>query len=130
MLRSKRGLSYRTRRGEKPHKKEVFGMELESLFTERKMHLNNRLNIVDIATALQSNRTYVSAYINRTHGLNFCNYVNRYRLAALEEKIRSEIEYTNTQLAEQCGFGSVDSMKRAVRLGLGMSLHEWKKTLR
>ncbi len=108
----------------------LFGEDLEKLFTEQKMHLNSRLNIIDVASALRSNRTYVSGYINRTYQLNFCNFVNRYRLMALEEKIRAQTRSSNSELAEQCGFGSVDSMKRAVRYHTGVSLCEWKKSLR
>jgi AraC-like DNA-binding protein len=55
--------------------------------------------------------------------------VNRYRLEELQQSIREHPEYTSNTLAELCGFGSTDSLKRAVRTSFGMSYSEWRKSL-
>jgi len=36
---------------------------------------------------------------------------------------------TYQALAEQCGFGSIDSMKRAVKAKTGCSINDWRRTL-
>ena len=100
--------------------------KIETLFTEQQLFLNSKLNILDIASALGSNRTYISYLINKNFNQNFCSYVNQYRIQYLEEKMHEQPELPNQQLAELCGFGSVDSMKRAVINKTGMSLQEWK----
>lgn len=100
--------------------------KIETLFTEQQLFLNSKLNILDIASALGSNRTYISYLINKNFNQNFCSYVNQYRIQYLEEKMREQPELPNQQLAELCGFGSADSMKRAVLNKTGMSLQEWK----
>lgn len=100
--------------------------KIETLFTKQQLFLNSKLNILDIASALGSNRTYISYLINKNFNQNFCSYVNQYRIQYLEEKMREQPELPNQQLAEFCGFGSVDSMKRAVLNKTGMSLQEWK----
>ncbi len=100
--------------------------KIETLFTEQQLFLNSKLNILDIASALGSNRTYISYLINKNFNQNFCSYVNQYRIQYLEEKMHEQPELPNQQLAELCGFGSTDSMKRAVLNKTGMSLQEWK----
>jgi hypothetical protein len=37
------------------------------------------------------------------------------------------MNYTNEVLAEMCGFGSVNSMKRAIFAKTGLNLTEWKQ---
>lgn len=87
------------------------------------------MTIQDVALAVGTNRTYVSAIINQTYTLNFCRFVNEYRLKALEKLLSNDLNMTYPALAEQCGFGSVDSMKRAVRTKMGGTIAEWRQAL-
>lgn len=100
--------------------------KLNDLFEEEKIYLNGKINIVDVANAIGSNRTYVSMVINSHFNQNFCTFVNQFRVAELERKISQNSDITLQELAESCGFGSVDSMKRAVASKTGMSFSEWK----
>lgn len=50
-------------------------MRTQMLFT------NAGLTIQDLATAVNSNRTYVSNAINRTYGISFSRYISRQRIA-------------------------------------------------
>ena len=103
--------------------------KLNSLFFDQKVYLNNKLNILDIASALNSNRTYISFLINKNYNQNFCSFVNNHRIQALSNKICEAPNTPNGQLAEACGFGSVDSMKRAVLTKTGLSFQQWKSGL-
>ena len=103
--------------------------KITQLFEEKHIFLNCKLNIMDIASEVGSNRTYISYLINQKFNQNFCSFVNQYRIRMLEEKVKSKPDMANHQLAEQCGFGSVDSMKRAVLNKTGLSLSDWKNTL-
>lgn len=100
--------------------------KIQYLFKEQRLFLNSKLNIMDIASALGSNRTYISFLINKNFNQNFCSFVNQYRIQYLEVKMLEQPDLPNQQLAEMCGFGSVDSMKRAVLNKTGKSLYEWK----
>jgi len=98
-------------------------------FDEKKIYLNSQLTILDIGLAVGTNRTYISAIINRQYNQNFCTFVNSYRIEELEKKILKNPHLSYDTLAESCGFGSVNSLKRAVFAKTGLSVSEWKKQL-
>jgi len=96
-------------------------------FDQNKIYLNSQLNIMDVVNALGTNRSYISAVINQQYNQNFCSFVNNYRVDELERVFSENPDFTIDVLAEQCGFGSVNSLKRAVFTKTGMSIAEWKK---
>jgi len=98
-------------------------------FEDEKIYLNSQLNIMDLVQAVGTNRTYISSIINQQYNQNFCSFVNRYRIKELEKVILEYPEYTNELLADSCGFGSLNSLKRAIFAKTGMSLSEWKKNI-
>ncbi len=99
-------------------------------FEQNKIYLNNQLNILDVVQAIGTNRTYISAIINQQYNQNFCAFVNSYRMEELERIIHVNHDVSNEILAETCGFGSVNSLKRAVMAKTGMSISEWKKLVK
>ena len=103
--------------------------KINNLFIEDKIHLNSKLTIQDIAQSVGTNRTYVSSIINQHFGVNFCTFVNNHRIHELETLIAHSPELTNQALAEICGFGSVDSLKRAVNNKTGLCVTAWKSSL-
>jgi AraC-like DNA-binding protein len=100
---------------------------IAKLFDKEKLYLNSNLTIQDVALAVGTNRTYVSAIINQSFNLNFCRFVNEYRIASLETMLAEHPDYSYTELAEKNGFGSVDSMKRAIQLKSNLSFSEWRQ---
>jgi AraC-like DNA-binding protein len=103
--------------------------KITNLFRTDKSYLNAKLTIQDVAQAVGTNRTYVSSIINQHYGVNFCTFVNNFRMEELEGMLRKHPELTNQVLAESCGFGSVDSLKRAVHAKTGLSVTQWKASL-
>lgn len=104
--------------------------KIASLFKNDRIHLNSSLTIQEVAQSVGTNRTYVSSIINQQYGVNFCSFVNNYRIEELEKMLKKHPELTNQMLADQCGFGSVDSLKRAVNAKTGLSVTQWKAQLR
>lgn len=100
---------------------------LDSFICDKQLFLNKDLTINDLALSVGTNRTTLSNYINKTLNQNFCSYINGFRVEYLQKTIVSHPDYTLSQLAEACGFGSVDSMKRAVMLKTGLSMVEWRR---
>jgi len=100
------------------------------LFEEKKIYLNNQLNIMDIVTEVGTNRTYISSIINQKYHQNFCSFVNGYRVEELKKHILENPDFNNDILAQLCGFGSEISMKRAVQAKTGMSVNEYKALIR
>ena len=90
-----------------------FAAELERLFDERKIWLNPRLTIGEVAQRLGSNRTYLSDYLNHTLGTSFYEYVNDYRIRAVAERLGDpECQLTIEAIAESCGFNSLSTFRR------------------
>ncbi len=95
-------------------------------FEVNKIYLDSQLNIMDIVQAVGTNRTYISGLINQQYNQNFCSFVNGFRLEELERVIHENQNLSNEVLAESCGFGSVNSLKRAIQAKTGLSILEWK----
>lgn len=105
---------------------------LDKLLVEveiKKAYLNSNLNILDVVQAVGSNRTTISNLINKNYNQNFCSFINGYRINELKKVYNENPHYTNEILAQECGFGSLKSLKRAVTAKTGLSLSEWKKNL-
>lgn len=108
---------------------QVILQKLLDEFEQERIFMNSKLNITDIVHKIGTNRTYISAIINQHYNLNFCSFVNQYRIAELERIFVANPMFGNELLAEKSGFGSLNSMKRAVSLHTGYSIAEWKRTL-
>lgn len=98
-------------------------------FEMKKIHKNCNLNITNVVQNVGSNRTYISTLINQQFNQNFCSFVNNYRLIELEEIYSLNPSLSNELLAEQSGFGSTNSMKRAIVSKTGYSISEWKNSV-
>ncbi|MDQ0065260.1 hypothetical protein [Chryseobacterium lathyri] len=93
--------------------------------TENKPFLNPHLKITELTTVFGTNRTYLSAFINTTYGLNFSMYINRFRLEEFE-RLKNLPEYENAEeeeLVYLSGFRSYQSLKRSEKI-----LRSLKKT--
>lgn len=87
----------------------------EAYFRKQKPFLNPELKIHDLATPLQSNRTYISKFINRTYGMNFNSYINLCRLHEMERllELPDNKEKKPVALINQTGFGNYRNYLRA-----------------
>jgi AraC-like DNA-binding protein len=70
---------------------------LESYMRKTKPYLEPKLKITDMTTGLGTNRTTLSRLINRTYGMNFSRFINRYRLEELE---RLQADSKNADVSE------------------------------
>ena len=98
-------------------------------FEKEKIYLNSNLNINDIVQKVGTNRTYISSIINQQFNMNFCTFVNNFRLDELQQIYIQTPSLSNEMLAELSGFGSFNSMKRAIASRTGYSVTEWKRSI-
>jgi len=102
--------------------------KLDFLLSNKKMYTNPELSIQDLAEMIGTNRSYVSSSINIFYNQNFCSYINQYRLNELKDTIQEDTTlFTQKELAYRCGFGSIDTMKRAVKQKTGLSMKDWRE---
>ena len=79
------------------------------LFEEKELFLNPKVSLNDLVIELNSNRTIVSNYINRSRAKNFNQYINELRINYLLKRFVDEPtikKYTIDALAEETGFNS------------------------
>ena len=73
----------------KQHSGKLNRRTFESFIRNEKPYLNPDYKITNLVEDMDINRTALSAFINRTYGMNFNRYLNRLRLKELE-KLRSQ----------------------------------------
>lgn len=86
----------------------------EEYIKKNKPFLNPELTIMDLVTPLEINRSYLSAFINKTYGVNFKSYINRCRLNEFNRLMRlpSTSQKDVNKIVVQAGFGSLRSYQR------------------
>jgi AraC-like DNA-binding protein len=89
-------------------------MRLELLFTEKQIYRNPDLTIWNVSDEMNSNRTYVSNFINRCYGINFSRFVNQYRINEAKSILKEtkSIKFSLETIGEKCGFGSLNNFIR------------------
>ena len=91
----------------------VEGM-LERIVEEQQLYLVKNLTLTDLAAAMGTNRTYVSNYLSQVRGQAFYDYINQIRI---EKKsvplLREHPEYTLDYVANESGFASISTFRRA-----------------
>lgn len=103
--------------------------KIKDVFERDQYYLNSQITIQDVANKIGTNRTYISSAINYYFQTNFCTFVNQYRIEKLIHVLQNEGDIPMQQLADLCGFGSIDSMKRAVFARTNMPFNKWKKQI-
>ena len=81
---------------------------------ENEVFLQHDLSLTMVCQALGTNRTYLSTLINQELGINFCRFINNYRIDYIKGYQKEHPQATNEELARIGGFGSISSMKRAM----------------
>lgn len=99
----------------KQHSGKLNRRRFENFIRNEKPYLNPDYKITDLVEALDINRTTLSAFINRTYGVNFNRYLNRLRLKELE-KLRSKPAGQGksiSSLLDKAGFKDFRNYSRA-----------------
>lgn len=99
---------------------------IRELMESRELYLTPGLKISDVAEALDTNRTYISACINRQTGMSFSDYVNGFRVRYAQSLIRrKDPDLTLTQIGIQSGFAGDTSFFRNFKKVTGQTPSEW-----
>ena len=90
---------------------------VEEYFRKEKPWLNPAFRITDMVEHFDLNRSVISAFINKTYGVNFNRYLNRQRLKELKrlQKLTENRNKTTAQLITQAGFSNGKHYLRALR---------------
>ena len=97
------------------------------LFEEEKPYLTPRVNVMEVARKIGTNKTYVSALLNKYMNQNFNQFVNAYRVREAQDYVKKHGRIALPSLCRTVGFHSMASFTVAFRLNTGMTPGEWCK---
>lgn len=100
---------------------------LQHELEEKELWLNPHLTLQELATAVGTNRTYLSNYLNQELKTTFYDYINHFRLKRAMELLSDPTHNkTMVEIAEQCGFNSLSTFRRVFQREHGCSVSEWR----
>lgn len=123
---------------ESPDQKEVEAshkdllQRLEKVMQTEHLYLQAELTLAELAQHLNVSYKILSAGINQGSGMNFNDYINRFRVHAFEEKLKdpAQAQYTLLAHAMDCGFNSKATFNRAFKKLKGISPQQFAMDLK
>lgn len=103
--------------------------KLEQLMQQEKIYLNPELRLNELASMLGTNRTYASRLIHNRGNLNFCDYVNDYRLQHAKKLLSKTADerLPIEEVALRSGFSSNSTFYRVFTSKEGISPSRYRK---
>ena len=101
--------------------------KIEAVLASEKLYTNPELTLTDLAIKLETNSGIISKTINQGFQMNFNDFINKYRVEAVKEKLTNN-EHRNTTLlglAFDCGFNSKATFNRAFKKHTSLSPKEY-----
>ena len=95
-------------------------MENEKIFTKK------GLTKTDVAVALGTNVTYVSAAINTQHGCTFPEFVADYRVRYAQKLMLERKGVRLSDIGDEAGFANEQTFFRTFKARTGLTPQEWK----
>ncbi len=111
------------------NQKDKFQEKLLVNMKSQKPYLNPELNISQLSEQLKIPTYYLSQLINERLGCNFLDFVNRYRIEELKDKLMDESlnHYTIITLAYESGFNSKTAFYSAFKKNVGSTPSQFRK---
>ena len=103
---------------------------LQSYMLNEKPYLQNQLTIKEVADVLEINTKYLSQVINQQLGLNFFNFINKYRVEEVKKRLTDK-KYEHLSLlglALDCGFNSKSSFNSIFKKFTGTTPSSYKSS--
>ena len=112
-----------------PEKVFEYKQKLETLMAEKMIFLTHGCNLKDVANAINIPRHHLSIIINTEYRVNFNDFINRYRVEYLKEKMLTpeSQQLTLDGLAKEAGFSSRATFFRAFTKFTGQTPSDYLK---
>lgn len=102
------------------------GSRILELLEEKQLFLKKDLTKADIALALGSNVTYVTAAVNTQFGKSFTELVASYRIRYAQALMQQHPQMPLSEVADESGFASEKSFFRTFKAQTGLTPTQWK----
>ena len=97
---------------------------------DKQLYLQHELNLLKLAKAIGTNRSYLSQYFSSI-GINYNAYINDLRInhfvSLYHEAVASQRSITARQLALESGYRSYNTFREAFKRKTGQSVTVWMK---
>ncbi len=102
------------------------GVQLSKWIEQRK-YLVAGFTINDVAQDIGTNRTYLSKYINTTHGYSFRKWITLLRAEEAKKLLCRKPEIPISDIAQRVGSASTESFTHIFTRNVGMSPTKWRE---
>ncbi|RKR82128.1 AraC-like DNA-binding protein [Mucilaginibacter gracilis] len=108
---------------------EEWKAKIEELMDIQKVYLEPELTLTELARKAGTNASLLSKVINKTYGLNFSDYVNRYRVNEVIRLLEQPAyqNFTLLAVAYDAGFNSKSTFNRAFKKVTGVIPKDYQK---
>ena len=99
--------------------------KFENLIITERLYLKPGIRISDVASMLQTNRTYISKLVNDTYNMSFSDYINILRIKYAQEYLIQHKEARQSDIAATCGFPDASAFNNVFKKLTGMTPKIW-----
>ncbi|EAQ42861.2 AraC family transcriptional regulator [Polaribacter sp. MED152] len=123
---------------EKPKQETINQKEIEfwkqkilQLIEKEKIYTNAKLTLSDVSKLLETTPKTISKSINSGFEMNFNDFINKFRIEAVKEKLEKGEHKKSTLLciAFDCGFNSKATFNRAFKKSTGLSPKDYLQNM-
>ena len=103
-------------------------IRFEDLIVTEQLFLKQGIRISDIASMLETNRTYVSRLVNNTYNMSFSDYINTLRIDYAEQYLMHHKDAKQSDIATACGFPNASAFNNVFKKITGVTPKIWLAT--
>ena len=103
-------------------------IRFEDMIVSEQLFLKQGIRLADIATMLDTNRTYVSRLVNNTYNMSFSDYINTLRIDYAEQYLLHNRDAKQSDIAAACGFPNASAFNSVFKKVTGVTPKVWLAT--
>ena len=103
--------------------------KLDHAMKEKQLYKNAELKLSDVAAEISVPAYHLSQFLNDNIGKGFSQFLNEYRISAVENMLTSNNDLTLEAIGKECGFRSNSTFYTAFKKIKGMTPAQLKKQL-
>ena len=107
---------------------ETLRYRFENLILSKQLFLKQGIRVTDVASMLNTNRTYISKHVNDTYGMSFSDYINTLRINYAEQYLLQHNDARQSDIATSCGFPNASAFNNIFKKMKGVTPKIWLAT--
>ena len=107
---------------------EYLRAKFEDLIVSEQLFLKQGTRLSDVASMLNTNRTYVSRLVNNTYNMSFSDYMNTLRIDYAEQYLLHHRDAKQSDIAAACGFPNASAFNNVFKKITGVTPKAWLAT--